>query len=163
MFILLKKRRTPSLLPDYCINQVWPLTVVTLWCLVSDFNEPIIACITTHVKTNNSGQVFVKVSDLTLIVLLNQFAYTMLLLSPVTSNRSDDVMRAQRVSMDELYEQGKHEQDVFIENCQWKGSKCNVNNFKQTITDLGMCHTFTAENDMKVESSGENSSIFIFD
>ena len=53
----------------------------------------------------------------------------------------------------QLYEEGAHERDFFIENCLWKGSKCDVDNFHETITDLGVCHTFDAD-DMNVESSG---------
>ena len=71
----------------------------------------------------------------------------------VTSDRTDVNTTAQQVSMVELYQQGKHEKDFFIEGCMWKGNKCDPASFHETITDLGVCHTFTAD-DMNVESSG---------
>ena len=72
----------------------------------------------------------------------------------MSSNRQGEEQEAQKVTMDKLYREGKHETEVFIENCMWKGKKCDSKlNFRETITDLGVCYTFTAE-DMYVEASG---------
>ena len=65
-----------------------------------------------------------------------------------------DSNQTSRVTMDQLYREGKQERDVFIEACEWKGGECEEGDFQETLTDLGVCHTFERE-DMDVGSSGE--------
>ena len=67
---------------------------------------------------------------------------------------SDTSNWASRTSIKELYTEGTHEADVFIEKCLWKGRDCFLGeHFKETFTDMGKCYTFKAD-DMFVESSG---------
>ena len=41
---------------------------------------------------------------------------------------------ARDVKMSDLYEEGTHEVDVFIEKCVWKGRSCSLEHFEKRFT-----------------------------
>ena len=69
---------------------------------------------------------------------------------------SPGLSAAQNVKVSDLYKQGTHEMEVFIENCVWKGRKCGLGDFQKRFTELGQCYTFQAKGDQFVENSGEH-------
>lgn len=58
------------------------------------------------------------------------------------------------VSLNDLYDTSSHKKKDFIEKCTWKGKVCKDDDISEQFTDMGVCFTFNAKNDMFIEQSG---------
>ncbi|KAJ8297666.1 hypothetical protein KUTeg_024197 [Tegillarca granosa] len=59
------------------------------------------------------------------------------------------------IKLDQLLLETAHKREDFVIQCTWKGKPCDWKNFTKTITDHGVCYTFsTNQNDAYISSPG---------